>query len=164
MWPPIDWEQMTCVRVTKMHTAHGAPPFICCSLCWKSLSYPHTHTHTAVPLTRMCFSRHHWTEYKHIWGQQKDYGVNRSSLNDSIARQACTPHSHLPALPYDFASSHPTLAHIFALVQSYKSNGFMSGSTKVFLMVGESTMASLWKMGSGAGKKKTGGATRQYKK
>lgn len=50
----------------------------------------------------------------------------------------------LPAEPYDFDSSHRTLAQILARLKSYWSSGLISGTEKVFLIApGESTMAAL---------------------
>lgn len=49
----------------------------------------------------------------------------------------------LPAEPYDFDSSHRTLAQILARVKSYWSSGLISGTEKVFFIAwGESTMAA----------------------
>lgn len=48
----------------------------------------------------------------------------------------------LPAEPYDFDSSHRTLAQVLARLKSYWSSGLISGTEKVFFM-GESTMAAL---------------------
>lgn len=52
--------------------------------------------------------------------------------------------SLLPAEPYDFDSSHRTLAQILARLKSYWSSGLISGTEKVFFIaLGESTMAAL---------------------
>lgn len=50
----------------------------------------------------------------------------------------------VPAEPYDFDSSHRTLAQILARLESYWSSGLISGTEKtLFFALGESTMAAL---------------------
>lgn len=50
----------------------------------------------------------------------------------------------VPAEPYDFDSSHRTLAQILARLKSYWSSGLISGTEEtLFIAPGESTMAAL---------------------
>lgn len=52
--------------------------------------------------------------------------------------------SGLPAEPYDFESSHRTLARILARLKSYWSSGLISGTEEtLFMAPGESSMAAL---------------------
>lgn len=50
----------------------------------------------------------------------------------------------VPAEPYDFESSHRTLARILARLKSYRSSGSISGTEEaLFIALGESSMAAL---------------------
>lgn len=70
----------------KMHTVHG-PLFICCSLCWKSLSFPHT----AVHLQERSHTAH---QNINILRHNKSI-LKTTSQEQFITRQAY----NLPALP-----------------------------------------------------------------
>lgn len=102
----------------------------------RSLCTRNRWVHTRMCSSPSCAIHYNWQGRKRSW----EWETLRIRMYRKIV---------IPAVPYDFARSHPRLAHILARVKSCWSEGFTSGTTRVLLVAFESTIVESmdWRRG-----------------